>query len=151
MGVIYVLLTISILVAIAFFIAFILFFVIRMNTNTAYQHDLVTEAYYKKELAFQKEIDAQKNGNALDVNISLIKTKEGLVIKFPETTQYKKITGTVSLYRPSNKKLDFEVPIKLVTPTLQVKSSYLIPGRWNVSVNWYYQGTEYLFKQQINL
>ena len=41
------------------FISFIMYFVIKMNTNKKYEHDLVTEDYYSKELAFQEEIDAK--------------------------------------------------------------------------------------------
>ncbi|WP_369886606.1 FixH family protein [Aquimarina sp. AD10] len=42
------------------FISFILYFVVRMNTEQKFTHDLVTEEYYKEELAFQKEINAEK-------------------------------------------------------------------------------------------
>ncbi|TYP74267.1 FixH family protein [Aquimarina intermedia] len=141
----------AIVLAFIGFISFILFFVIRMNTNTAYQHDLVTEEYYKKELAFQEEITAQEKGNALTTNITIAKTVEGIVINFPADIQFKEITGIVTLYRPSNKKLDFEIPIKLVSPTLLIPNSELIDGRWNVDVNWTHQGTNYLFKQHITL
>jgi len=60
------------------FISFILFFVVKMNTNEKYEHDLVTEEYYKKELAFQKEIDAEQNAKNLKKDISVRKTAEGL-------------------------------------------------------------------------
>ena len=36
------------------FISFIMYFVVNMNTNKKYDHDLVTEDYYKQELEFQK-------------------------------------------------------------------------------------------------
>lgn len=141
----------AIVIAFIGFISFILFFVIRMNTDTAYQHDLVTEDYYKKELAFQEEINAQEKGNALTTNITVTKTVEGLVINFPQDLRFKEITGTISLYRPSNKKLDVDIPITLSTPTLLIQNSQLLSGRWNVDVNWTYQGTTYLFKKQISL
>ena len=103
------------------FIAFIMYFVISMNFNEKYNHDLVTEDYYKEELGYQNDIDKQNNTKELKENISYTKTDEGLVFIFPETFDPKKITGKVFLYRPSNKHLDFETPISLS------KSNLLVP------------------------
>ncbi|MBQ0734762.1 FixH family protein [Aquimarina celericrescens] len=129
------------------FISFIMYFVVKMNTNDKYQHDLVTEEYYKEELAFQKEIDAEKNAKALKNNIRVEKTSDGLVITFPEDKNYEDITGTISLYRPSNKKLDFEIPIKLSNSKVTISNNNLIEGRWNITINWTYLDTLYLFKE----
>ena len=38
------------------FISFIMYFVINMNTNDKYDHDLVTEDYYKQELEISYNI-----------------------------------------------------------------------------------------------
>ncbi|MCK5400025.1 MAG: FixH family protein, partial [Flavobacteriaceae bacterium] len=43
----------GIVIAFIGFIAFIMFFVITMSTNKKYEHDLVTEDYYKEELEYQ--------------------------------------------------------------------------------------------------
>ncbi len=129
------------------FISFILFFVIRMNTDKKYEHDLVTEDYYKQELAFQKEINAEKNAKALKNNIVIEKVSEGLLIKFPEDINVENLSGTISLYRPSNKKLDFEVPITLQSSEILVPKNQLIEGRWNITVNWEYENTSYLFRE----
>ncbi len=42
------------------FIGFIMYFIVSMHTDTKYDHDLVTEDYYKQELEFQNDIDKQK-------------------------------------------------------------------------------------------
>ncbi len=129
------------------FISFIMYFVVKMNTNDKYQHDLVAEEYYKEELAFQKEIDAEKNGKALKNNVIIKKVPEGLVITFPEDKNYRDITGVISLYRPSNKKLDFEIPIDLSNSEYIISNDNLIEGRWNIIIDWKYENTSYLFKQ----
>lgn len=129
------------------FISFILFFVIKMNTNSKYQHDLVTEDYYKKELAFQTEINAEQNAKTLKHNILVKKTTNGLHIKFPKDKDYTKISGTISLYRPSNKKLDFILPISLSSSYLLIPDDRLIKGRWNITVDWKYENKSYLFKE----
>ncbi|WP_299215280.1 FixH family protein [uncultured Aquimarina sp.] len=129
------------------FISFILYFVVRMNTDKKFEHDLVTEDYYKQELAFQQEINAEENGNALQNNVAIKKIAEGLVVVFPKDKNYTKLSGTISLYRPSNKRLDFEIPIMLQSSEILVPQNRLIEGRWNITVNWEYENTSYLFKE----
>ncbi len=129
------------------FISFIMYFVVKMNTNEKYSHDLVTEEYYKEELAFQKEIDAEENAKALKHNIIVKKTEDGVLIIFPKDKNHKSISGTISLYRPSNKKLDFEIPIALSSAELIIKDEDMIEGRWNITIDWMYDHTPYLFKK----
>ncbi len=131
------------------FIGFILFFVIRMNMDDRANHDLVTEEYYKKELAFQKEIDAEKEANALPYQLQIEKAEEGLMILFPEDMDPTKISGTVSLYRPSNKHLDFDLPISLSNAHLLIPDKRLLDGRWDINISWTYKGKEYLVKRSM--
>ncbi|KAA1247378.1 FixH family protein [Aquimarina sp. RZ0] len=129
------------------FISFILFFVIKMNTDKKYEHDLVTEDYYKKELAFQKEINAEKNAKALKNRLTIRKIEEGLCIVFPENKGNTKISGNIYLYRPSNKKLDFEIPITLVDSKITIPNNQLVKGRWNIIIDWECENIPYLFKE----
>ena len=131
------------------FISFIMYFVISMNFNKKYDHDLVTEDYYKEELEYQNDIDKQNNASKLEENISYTKTDEGLMFKFPESFDPNDITGKVFLYRPSNKKLDFETPISLSNSYLLVPDKRLLGGRWNITIDWQYQGKPYLYKKSI--
>ena len=62
------------------FISFILYFVITMSTNKKYDHDLVTDDYYKQELEYQSDINKEKNAKTLNQNLNWKKTDEGLVI-----------------------------------------------------------------------
>jgi len=139
----------AIVLAFIGFISFIMYFVISMNFNDKYNHDLVTEDYYKEELGYQNDINKQNNAQALDQDITYEKTSEGLVFKFPENFDTKKITGKVFLYRPSNKQLDFETPISLSESYLLVPDKRLLDGRWNITIDWQYNETSYLFKKSI--
>ena len=138
----------GIVIAFIVFITFILFFVVRMTTDGRANHDLVTEEYYKAELGFQKEIDAEKNANK-NAKIFLEKTPEGLLLKFPENVDLKKVKGTVSLYRPSNKHLDFDLPITLSQAHLLIPDKRLLDGRWDIKISWEDQKENYLHKESI--
>lgn len=131
------------------FMCFILYFVIQVNTDKKYDHDLVTEDYYKLELDFQNDINKETNAKSLMENISLIKTQKGLLIAFPENLLTDDISGKVFLYRPSNKQLDFELPISLSDHNLLIPDKRLLDGRWNIKVDWQYIGKSYLFKKEI--
>jgi hypothetical protein len=131
------------------FIAFIMYFVINMNVNDKYNHDLVTEEYYKEELEYQNDIDKLNNAKILEENISYSRTVEGLVIEFPKNLEVEKITGKVFLYRPSNKQLDFETQISLSKLHLLIPDKRLVDGRWNIKIDWQYNGKSYLFKESI--
>lgn len=139
----------GLVIGMALFIAFILFFVIKISTQDKYDFDLVTEDYYKKELVFQKEMDDQTNSNSLKTNIKGKKTAEGWMLTFPESIDFSKVTGTVFLYRPSNKKLDFIMPLKLSSSTLLIPDDRMVAGRWNTIVQWSVDGEDYLFKEEI--
>lgn len=126
-----------------------MYFVISMMTNKKYDHDLVTENYYQKELIFQQTIDKEKNAKRLDEQVTWKKTPEGMLITFPQSLNIEEIEGKVFLYRPSNKHLDFEMPITLSNHTLLIPDNRLLDGRWNLSVEWEYDNVEYLFKEEI--
>jgi nitrogen fixation protein FixH len=141
----------GIVIAIIAFMSFIMYFVITMSTDKSYKHDLVTEKYYEKELEFQDQIDAIQNASELKENVTLINTLEGLQVIFPSNFNPKEIEGTVFLYRPSNKQLDFEIPISISNTYLLVPEKRLLDGRWNITVSWSYKNTPYLFKKELNL
>lgn len=139
----------GIVIALVFFIGFILFFVLRMTFDERSNHELVREDYYKAELGFQDEINAQNNALKDHVNLGTEKNDEGILIKFPENMDLKDIKGTVFLYRPSNKELDFELPINLSQSHLLIPDNRLLDGRWDIKIFWEYQGEAYLFKEKI--
>ncbi|MFI2743926.1 FixH family protein [Zhouia sp. PK063] len=139
----------SIVIAFICFISFIMYFVINMNINKKYDHDLVTENYYKKELAFQNEINTEEKTIRDGMTTSVKKTNEGLEIIFPKGLSYKNINGKVFLYRPSSKQLDFEMPISVSTSKLLIPNAKLLGGRWNIEIQWNYQKNKYLSKQEV--
>lgn len=136
-------------IAIALFMGFILYFVIKVQSNSKYDNELVVEEYYKHDARFQEEMDRVQNAQDLDHKPIITKTAEGITIVFPQDFNATQITGTVSLYRPSNKKLDFDTPISLSNPTLLIPKSKLVGGQWDINMEWQYNGKKYLTKEPI--
>jgi nitrogen fixation protein FixH len=139
----------GIVIAIALFMSFILYFVIKVQSNSKYDNELVVEEYYKKDARFSEEMDRVQNAQDLDQKPIITKTAAGITIVFPAVYDPKNIKGKVSLYRPSNKKLDFEMLISLSDPSLLIPKSNLVGGRWDLNMEWQYNGKLYLTKEII--
>ena len=139
----------GIIIAMSAFIIFILSFVYKATFMPQYDHHLVSEDYYKDELNYQQEIDKLNKAATLKEDITLTKVAEGLLIKFPAEFDAEKITGTISFQRPSNDKIDFELPIKLTTADYLIAKENLVQGIWNVKIEWVVNGTTYLFKEKL--
>lgn len=139
----------GIVIGMALFIGFIMYMVVTMMTNDEYNHDLVTDAYYEKDLQYQQEIDAEANTRTLSESISGKRIAEGYLLSFPKDIQPEKVKGKVFLYRPSNKRLDFDIPIVISNAQLLIPDERLLDGRWNITVDWEYEGRHYMYKESI--
>ena len=139
----------GIVLAFIAFMSFILYFVITINTDSAYDHDMVTESYYKKELAFEKQRNKEQKAKDLGLDLLVKKTENGLVVSFPERLDASGISGSVYLYRPSDKKLDFELPVSLSGSSLLIPGQSLSDGRWNIEISWTYNKEEYFYQEAI--
>ncbi len=139
----------GLVIGMVLFMGFIVFLVVRMTTNDKLNHDLVTEEYYKRELAYQDEIDAEKNSHSFSKNITGQRVENGWLLTFPSEVDLTEVEGTVFLYRPSNKKLDFELPIQSSGSNLLIPDQNLLDGRWNITIVWSLDGEDYLYKNEI--
>lgn len=139
----------GIVIAFALFITFILYFVFSVQSNSKYDNELVVEEYYKHDAKFGDEMIRIQNAQDLLQKPLVSNTSEGITIVFPAVFIEKEIKGKVSFYRPSDKKFDFEVPISLSNSSLNVPKEKLLGGRWDINMEWQYQGKQYLTKEVV--
>lgn len=139
----------GIVIAFALFITFILYFVFSVQSDSKYDNELVVEEYYKHDAKFGDEMARVQNAQDLAQKPSITNTSEGISIVFPTAFVPKEIKGKVSFYRPSNKKFDFDVPIVLSGPSLNVPKDKLLGGRWQINMEWQYEGKQYLTKEVV--
>lgn len=141
----------GIVAAFALFMGFILFFVFRVQSSHKYDNELVVEEYYKQERGLEAELASEQNAAALTHQVTIEDLDEAVKITFPQGFNFKDIKGKVSLYRPSDQKLDFDTPISLSAPYMLIPKKDLAGGRWDITLHWNYQGKEYINKQMLNL
>lgn len=141
----------SIVIAFGLFMIFILQFVLKVQSSNKYDHEMVTEDYYKKEKNINGEYERKSNSNALKNPVQIFDTKQGIIIAFPSDFNHQEINGTISLYRPSNQKLDFSHPIKLTSNNLLIPKDKFVGGLWEITIDWEYQNIKYLNQSTINV
>lgn len=139
----------GIAIAIICFMAFIMFFVIRVQSDHKFDNELVVEDYYKMEGGLPGQIAKEENAAGLTYKVAIDTKGDSIKVVFPANFDAALIKGKVSLYRPSNKKLDFEIPISITAPYLLIPKSDLAGGRWDIIVDWDYQGRGYMNSEKL--
>lgn len=140
----------GLVIALGLFIAFILYFVITMMTDSKYNHDLVVEEYYKQEVGFQDQLNAEKNALNSPFKVRVEESTAGIDLVFPEEIANTMQNAKVYFYRVSDKNMDFEKEIVLTNNRMQIPATQVIPGRWDISVQWQKDGKTYITKEKIN-
>jgi hypothetical protein len=111
--------------------------------------NLVTDNYYEKEIAYQEQIDKLNNTKALEEQLIISNTEKSIYLKFPTDFKERTIGGVINFYRPSDKNLDFSVPISLNNFGEQIiVSQRLASGMWKVIVEWNADEVDY-FNEKI--
>ena len=131
------------------FIAFIAIMVTMVVISVRMEGiELVTENYYEEEIKYQEQID--KETSTLALNREALKfdgSAKALILDLPIGAK-----GTLNLFRPSDIKLDQELPVEILEAG--EKSVYigdLKAGYWKVQLSWEENGESYYQEKKINL
>ncbi|MDR0194623.1 MAG: FixH family protein [Myroides sp.] len=142
----------GIVIAMGLFMVFILQYVIRVQMDKKFDNELVTENYYQQEIEVDGRHDREVAALKLDKKLTIETTKSGdISIVFPSDFDAKNITGKIFLYRPSNQRLDFDMLISLSSSNLLIPNNTLVDGRWDIVVEWSYDGADYRNKQSLTV
>lgn len=139
----------SVVIAFILFISFILFFIIKVQSDSKYDNELVVEEYYKHDALYSSEFTKIQNAQNLKDKPVITVLSAGVKVVFPPAFDQKKVIGTVSLYRPSAKHLDFNIPLQLSNSSLLIPKSDFVGGNWDMTISWSYDGIPYISKQKL--
>lgn len=99
--------------------------------------DLVTDDYYEKTLVYQDQIDLEEKTKSSKKEISFSVNNNSINISLPEEVITSNLKGEVYFYRPSDKNLDFKIPLLTDNSgTMSLQKDKLKPGMWKVRVYW---------------
>lgn len=136
--------------AMVLFMGYIAMFVYRaMNLEV----DLVSKNYYEQEIQFQDHIDmVGRTVAAGDVAIKYNPEAQNVLLQLPESFKEQRINGSINLFRPSDGKLDQELPLQLGRDLSQlVETAELEKGLWKVRVSFTADAKTYYAEQAIQV
>ncbi len=116
--------------------------------------ELVRPDYYEQEIAYQKQIDRLSRTAAVrsEVSVAYDIAKSQVALRIPTQHLADKPAGTIHFYRPSNAKLDFDLPLAVDASGKQsFPTAKLLGGLWKVQVSWTSGGQEYFHDQSLVL
>lgn len=140
----------SIVLAMVLFISFIMYMVVTMMTDKAYDHDMVVEEYYKKEQTLNQRIESQNNGETVKNLISFQANTNGLLVSVTE--ELIDISNiNLSAYRASDKSKDFTSTLKFDNQNEALIQRKLIPGLWQFTLSFSKDERDFLVTKTINI
>jgi nitrogen fixation protein FixH len=99
--------------------------------------NLVRDDYYQAEVQFNEKLETIKRTEKLSEDVKINVLKNNIEIIFPKFLETEDISGTVFLYRPSDRNLDFNFPIKLDSSNTQlIATNKIMPGHWKIDIEW---------------
>ncbi len=111
---------------------------------------LVSSDYYKREIAYQDEINKYDNTSKLSSPVKISKESDKVLFYFPE--ELVGASGEIHFYRPANANLDFKVPVSIDKNfTQSVDIGKLAGGLWVVKMEWSKEGKQYLKEEKLVL
>ena len=112
--------------------------------------DLVAEDYYQQELKHEEQISSSKRSRALGDSLRCELSGDEVLLSLPSQFHPDSTTGSLTFYRPANRKLDFVVPLILAARNRQaVQVGNLEKGLWRVKVRWKYRDEHYYREEAI--
>ncbi|MFN3849851.1 MAG: FixH family protein [Spirosomataceae bacterium] len=127
-------------------------FMITLVTLCVKQKDifLVSDDYYKKEIAYQDEIIKNRNTNSLSSAVKVEYKAELQQVQLDFPTEVIGSTGKVQFYRPSDAKQDFTLDLAIQKQNSQnIPTQNLKKGLWVVKIEWQKDGKEFLKEEKI--
>lgn len=114
--------------------------------------DLVVPDYYNQTLVYEDQIIRKQNMATLSEPVSVQVVGSDVHVFYPDELTVSSLTGSISIYRPSNAALDKVVPVSPDSSGLQVISgSDLTKGKWTIKVTVISSNKEYYGEYPVNL
>lgn len=124
------------------FVAGILYLVMQSSRQKI---DLVTPDYYEEEIKYQERIDQSRHADSLTGKLSVDRSGDSIMLRFPEELSEQPINGNVWIYYPADESLD----VKTTFETRNGQYLFVLPssrkrtGMSIVKTGWNCEGIKY--------
>jgi hypothetical protein len=134
-----------------YFILFAAFLATFLVWAVRQREDLVSADYYDREVRYQQQLDAMNQAQplAMEPVVTFDPVQQSIVITLPPA-QAQGAVGSVHLYRPSDARLDRDVPLALDPEGVQrLDTKELRDGLWKVRLKWTANGRDYFLDRPV--
>ena len=135
----------------AFFIIAIIFIATFIAFAVRQRDDLVSVDYYEREVRYQSQLDTMNRSQpfAMQNVVAFEPAQQEIIVTLP-VDQISGAKGSIHLYRPSDARLDRELPLALNNEGIQrLDAKKMSDGLWKVRVKWTTNGQEYFVEQPV--
>jgi hypothetical protein len=99
--------------------------------------ELESKDYYAQELKYQEKIDALKNTNTLNSELSYERIENSLVINFPEEQKEKITDGEILFFCASDSEKDKKISLSINENNSQsISLNQLQKAKYTVKISW---------------
>lgn len=115
------------------------------------QVNLVHKDYYEKGVDYSEQMRVLERSKPFNHSISINPDKDFLKVNIEPELASKIDSGSMYLYRPSNKDQDMTASVSAHSSSVQFKKTDLINGRYILKFSWYTDGTKYEVSRPVNV
>ena len=132
------------------FVVFVAGLAVMVTASVSSRVDLVADDYYGQGIRHQERIDALEHGRRSAPALHV--TPSWIDVRFPPQVRSDEVQGEIALYRPSDRRMDRSIPLRLdSTGTQRLAAAALARGLWHVKISWRQQGRDRFAETRILL
>ncbi|WP_346858739.1 FixH family protein [uncultured Draconibacterium sp.] len=115
------------------------------------QVNLVHKDYYEKGVDYGEQMKVNERSKPFSRSVDVNTQNDALLITIEKSLAEQVDSGTMYMYRPSDKTKDIKVAVNAGTQNIQFQKSDLINGRYILKFTWYARGVKYEIDQPVNI
>lgn len=134
-----------------FYTLFVIVMVSMVVFATNNPTDLVQENYYEKDINYESYRQKRAKGASVKTQVDVVAESGNSAIKISLPSEMRNATGTVTLFRPSNKAYDtsFELNLDEKSTMTYALPGQTVKGLWKLKLDWQVNGQQYFQEKTI--
>lgn len=133
------------------YLSFVAMIVTLVVSSSKQKFDLVSQEYYKDEIAYQHVLDASRNQAGLAGTLVVRGDSKAITFEFPAEFTGKSITGTIQFYSAVNKQWDRTFPVSTTDNKMVIDKKALYPTNYKIKLSYAIDGKDYYQENELNL